>query len=84
MDDGFDLVVIGAGTAARLGTVVAEEVVWNEDNQHASLVGTPAQHNVLPQAPLLAQGLLQGLEITALDDTYRIGGNDLVTSFPRE
>ena len=35
-------------------------------HQQAALVRAPAQHDILPQSPLLAQGFLQGFEIAPL------------------
>ena len=69
------LVLGRARVAVVPRTVVAEEIVRHEDYQQTALVPAPAQHDVLAETPLLAQGRFQAAQVAALDDADRFCGH---------
>ena len=50
--------------------------------QHPALVRAPAQHDVLAQAPLAPQGVLQGFQVAPLDNTERFRVFLRIAPFP--
>ena len=72
-DEGL-VIIARSGAGGSTGAVVAEKIVRHENHQQAALVRAPAQHNILAQPPLPAQGLLKCLEIAALDDADGVVG----------
>src|SRR5690606_23324354 len=70
----YENLIALAAARIRPGAVVAEKIMRHEQHQQAAFVRTPAQHDILPQTPLLAQRGLQGLEVAALDNADCLPG----------